>query len=158
MHELADEAVADELNPRQQWRPSPVFPAKWPAADDRVLVFFYPMAVHPDSTSSYELFSAAYVVTVALGDGSTEVTTIPKKRRLGTIEITRPSLLERNEVAIAEQALVEAVLGRDTPVGENNFWGYLKFFHEHGKIARDLTKRSPKFVAWLNRTKGGRNR
>jgi hypothetical protein len=68
--------------------------------------------------------------------------------------MTRPSMLERSELAIAEQALVEAFLGGETPVGENNYWGYLKFFREHPHLARDIGKRTPSFVKWLHRTAG----
>ena len=151
VHEVAEAAVEGQLNPKQTWRASPVLPSQWPTKETRVRVLFYPMAAHPDSTSLYELFTAGYSVQVSLTDGSTNVAKIKKRRRLGTIEVKRASMLERNEVAIAEQALVEAVLGRETPVGENNYWGYLKYFREHPKLARDIKTRAPAFVRWLNR-------
>jgi hypothetical protein len=151
VHALADDAVADSLDRKQQWRSSPVLPASWPSKGTDVRVYLYPMAVHPDSTSRYELFSAEWVVHVSLEDGTTRVDKLGKRRRLGTLEQKRPSMLERNELAIAEQTLVEHVAGRDAPVGENNYWGYLKFFREHPHLARDIARRAPAFVQWLNR-------
>jgi hypothetical protein len=156
VHALAEEAVAERLNPKQQWEASPVLPRRWPSKGAHVGVYFYPMAVHPNSTSRYELFSAAWFVSVSLVDGAAEVSQVSGRRRLGTLEITRPSLLERSELAIAEQALVETVLGGDTPVGENNYWGYLKYFREHPQLARDIGKRAPAFVKWLHRKQGSR--
>jgi hypothetical protein len=150
-HAAAEEAVAGQLNPQQQWDASPVVPAQWPSKSARVSVYFYPMATHPDDTSRYELFSAAWVVQVSLVDGTTKVSPISGRRRLGTLEEARPSMLERRELEIAEQALVESLLGADAAVGENNYWGYLKFFREHPQIARDMGKRSPAFVKWLYR-------
>jgi hypothetical protein len=158
VHVLAEEAVTDRLNPKQQWQASPVLPSQWPSKSGRVNVYYYPMATHPDNASRYELFSAAWVVQISLVDGAANVTPIKGRRRLGTLESTRPSMLERSELAIAEQALVEATLGGTTPVGENNYWGYLKYFREHPQVARDLGKRSPAFVKWLYRSAGGRSR
>lgn len=150
-HAVAEEAVAGQLNPQQQWEASPVVPAQWPSKSPRVSVYFYPKATHPDDTSHYELFSAAWVVQVSLVDATTKVSPISGRRRLGTLEEVRPSMLERREIEIAEQALVESLLGADAAVGENNYWGYLKFFREHPQIARDMSKRSPAFVKWLYR-------
>lgn len=151
VHARAEEAVADQLNPKQQWEASPVVPAQWPTKTLRLNVFYYPMASHPDNTSRYELFSAAWMVQVALDTGEATVTAIKGRRRLGTLETTRPSRLERSELAIAEQTLVETTLGGTTPVGENNYWGYLKYFREHPQLASDLTKRAPAFMKWLRR-------
>jgi hypothetical protein len=158
VHTLAEGAVSERLDSKQQWEPSPVLPRQWPSKSAHVSVYFYPMAVHPDSTSRYELFSAAWLVDVSLADGSAEVSPVSGRRRLGTLETTRPSMLERSELAIAEQALVETVLGGETPVGENNYWGYLKYFREHPQLARDIGKRKPGFVKWLHRKQGSRRR
>jgi hypothetical protein len=50
------------------------------------------------------------------------------------------------------------MLGGEAESGEDNFWGYLKYFHEHPKFARDIRKRAPKFVHWLHARKKYRYR
>jgi hypothetical protein len=155
--ELAEAAVTPFLNPRQSWRTSPLLPAVWPTEDEYklIMVLYYPMADHPHSMSHYQLFSAAYRVTVSLVDGTTEVQPL-KARRLGTVKEKRASMLERSELEVAERSLVYMMLGGDPETGEDNFWGYLKYFHEHPKFARDIKRRAPKFVGWLHSRKRGR--
>lgn len=148
-HELADTAVADRLNPKQTWTASPVFPASWPATERIVRVFFYPMAQDPGNMSQGVLLSAKYSVDISLEDGTTQVNEIKKSRKLGVVEDRRPSMLERNELGLAERALVHTVLGGDATTGENSFWGYKKFFLEHPKMAKDLKVKSPKFYRWV---------
>lgn len=152
-HEVADAAVADRLNPRQQWVSSPVMPVTWPGVDRHVNVYFFPMAANPNSLSNFQLFSPQYVVTVSLDDGTGEVKELDK-RKLGMIVDTRPSRLEREEREMAEAALVHYLLTGDPHEGENSFWGYLKFFHEHPKLGKDMKKRHPGFVKWLEKRKG----
>ena len=147
---LAEDAVAGELNPKKEWKTSPAFPATWPSEGPDVIFYFYPMALHPTSMSTYELFSAQYAVTVSLTDGATEVFTLRKARRLGTIEEARPTMLERRELELAESSLVYMLMGADEISGENKFWGYLKYFNEHPALGRDRKKRQPKFVKWLD--------
>jgi hypothetical protein len=154
--ELADESVADRLNPRQTWEASPVLPTSWPEPGKTVVVYFYPLAANPSSLSHFQLFSAAWAVTISLEDGSAEVTEL-KTKKLGTVQMARPSRLEREELELAEKALVHYLLSGDSDDGENAFWGYLKFVHEHPEIGRDLEKRAPKFMAWL-RAKNPRGR
>lgn len=146
--ELAESTVADRLNPRQTWETSPVVPTSWPTPSKQVIVYFYPLAANPSSLSHFQLFSAAYAVTISLEDGSAEVTEL-KSKKLGTVQVKRASRLEREELELAEKALVHYLLSGDSEEGENAFWGYLKFIHEHPEIGRDLEKRAPKFVAWL---------
>jgi hypothetical protein len=147
---LAEETVADRLNPRQTWEASPLLPVAWPEPGKRVRVYFYPLAANPQSLESFELFSAQYAVTISLQDGAAEVEEIATKR-LGTVKTERPSRLEREELELAEKALVHYLLSGNSDDGENAFWGYLKFMHEHPKLARDITGRAPKFVAWLKK-------
>lgn len=147
--ELAEAAVEPQLNPRQTWKTSPILPASWPAESKQVKFLFYPMADNPHSMSHYQLFSAAFAVTISLEDGTTEIKPL-KTRKLGTIVDKRPSVLERNELELAERSLVHVLLGGEIEQGENSFWGYLKYFHEHPKFAADIKRHSPKFVAWLN--------
>src|SRR5688500_7769384 len=64
-----------------------------------------------------------------------------------------PPRLQRREVGSAEPPLVEHTPGGTAPVGENNYWGYLKYFREHPHLARDLSKRAPAFVKWLRKNK-----
>lgn len=148
--EYAEATIEPELNPRQTWKTSPILPVSWPVNGDKQVKFlFYPMAANPHSMSHYQLFSAAYAVTVSLQDGTAQIEKL-KTRKLGTVEDKRPSVLERNELELAERSLVHVLLGGEVEGGENSFWGYLKFFHEHPKFAADMKKQSPKFVAWLN--------
>lgn len=147
--DVAEAAVADSLNPKKQWKTSPVLPAAWPSKGPSAMFLFYPMAVHPESMERYELYSAKWVVVVELTDGSTDVIEINKSRRLGTIEGGRPSSLERRELEMAEDALMVLLLGGESQTGENRFWGYLKYFHEHPKIGGDIKKRRPGFIKWL---------
>ena len=126
-----------------------MLPAEWPPAGPRAMFLFYPMAQHPQALERHELYSAQWAVVVSLKDGTTEITPIPKSKRLGTIDETRPSMLERNELEMAEEALIVHLLGGDALSGENRFWGYLKYFHEHPELGRDITRRRPKFVKWL---------
>jgi len=150
--DLAEAAVGLHLNPKQGWKASPVLPASWPADDKTVMVLYYPMADNPHSMSQYQLFSAAFRVTVCLVDGTTEIHPL-KPRKLGTVVQKRPSVLERSELELAEKALVHMILGGEVESGEDNFWGYLKYFYEHPKFARDIKQRAPKFVHWLNARK-----
>jgi hypothetical protein len=147
--ELAETAIADELDPKHTWSMSPAMPTAWPPSDKRLLFFFYPMAANPNSMSHLQLFTPAYKVEVSLVDGTTQIQPIKGRRQLGTVEEVRPSRLEREELEMAEQALVRLVVAGDMDGVEGSFWGYLKYFHEHPKFARDLEGRSPKFVAWL---------
>lgn len=147
---LAEETVADRLNPKQTWEASPLLPVAWPEPGKRVRVYFYPLAANPQSLENFELFSAQYAVTISLQDGAAEVEEI-KTKRLGTVKTVRPSRLEREELELAEKALVHYLLSGNSDDGENAFWGYLKFMHEHPKLARDITGRAPQFVAWLKK-------
>jgi hypothetical protein len=152
-HELADEAVADRLNQKQTWTHSPVLPSTWPTTDKRVRIFFFPTAEDPKNMSQGVLFTAAWAVDISLEDGTTEVSEIKKKKQLGVIQHKRPSMLERNELALAERALVHTVMGGDATTGENSFWGYRKYFLEHPKMAKDLRRKSPDFVKWVENYK-----
>lgn len=152
--QLAEDAVADQLNPLQTWQTSPALPVQWPPQDKSLMFLFYPMAANPNSMSHFQLFSAAFRVDVSLLDGSTQVKPIKGKRKLGTVEQKRPSVLERQEIELAERSLLNMIAGGEDPDdGENNFWGYLKYWHEHPKFARDMRKRVPRFAAWLDRKK-----
>ena len=136
----AESAVADQLNPKKEWKTSPVLPAEWPSKGARAMFLFCPMALHPGSMERYELFSA---------EGATEVKSLEGSRRLGTIEDTRASGLEKRELAMAEEALLVHLAGGESTSGENRCWGYLKYSHEHPKIGNDIKKRRPRFVKWL---------
>jgi hypothetical protein len=152
--ELADAAVSDQLDPKKTWKLSPVLPAAWPADEPVVVVFFYPMSANPGSLTRYKLYSPAFRVTVSLTDGATEVKALGKRRELGTIEETRPSSLERRELELAETSLVERLIGADTRPGENPYWGYLKYVHEHPKVGNDLERRAPAFFGWVRKKVG----
>lgn len=147
--EIAEAAVADTLDRKHTWKTSPALPARWPSHDRKVLYLFYPMAVNPQSLSHFQLFSPAYEVEVSLVDGTTEIRTLGKQRRLGMVEDRRPSLSERQELELAENTLVRLLLAGEASQGDNNFWGYLKYFHENPRFARDIKARSPRFVKWL---------
>jgi hypothetical protein len=147
--EIAEAAVADRLDKKKTWRTSPVLPTSWPASERAVAVYFYPMAANPHSLEHFQLFSAAYRVDVSLVDGTTKVLPIAKPKMIGTVTDTRPTSLERRELEIAESALVRQLLGADIASGENNYWGYLKFMHEHPEIGRDIEKRAGPFVKWV---------
>lgn len=152
--ELAQAAVSDQLDPKKVWKTSPVFPTTWPAKERAVAVYFHPMAANPHSMTHYVLFSAAFRVDVSLVDGSTKVVPIAKPRQLGTVKQTRPSSLETRELELAESSLVRQLLGADLATGENAFWGYLKFLHEHPELARDLERRQSAFVKWVRNKNG----
>lgn len=72
-----------------------------------------------------------------------------------SIEETRPTSLERRELEIAETLLIEGLVGADSRSGDNPYWGYLEYVHEHPKIGRDLERRAPAFFGWV-RKKAGR--
>lgn len=152
--ELAQAAVADRLDPKKSWKLSPVLPTAWPSEAPAVLVLFYPMAAYQSSMTRYTLFTPAFRVTVSLVDGSTEVDALGKPRSLGTIEDSRPSSLERRELELSENALMRRLLGVDGDSGENPFWGYLKYIHEHPKLGKDLEKRSASFIGWVRKKVG----
>jgi hypothetical protein len=145
----ADEVAEEHLDMRHEWIQSPLFPAAWPEHGDRVVVLYYPVALNPTDMNHGELHSAAVRVVLSLRDGTSEVETM-KKRRLGEIEHSRPSRLEREELELSETALVRLILKHeDEDHGENHFWGYLKYFHEHQKLGRDMKKQIPEFSAWV---------
>jgi len=147
--ELAESAAEEHLDPKKQWKTSPVLPAAWPSKGAEAMFLMYPMAIHPQSMDRYELYSAQWVVVVGLEHGTTEVTKIGRTRRLGTVQDGRPTSLERRELDMAEKALMVHLIGGASQSGENRFWGYLKYFHEHPKIGADIKKRRPRFVKWL---------
>lgn len=146
---IAEAAVADRLDPKKTWKLSPVMPSSWPAKERAVTLYFYPMAANPHSLDYFQLFSAAYRVDVSLVDGTTKVVPIAKPRQIGTVKDTRPSSLERRELDLAEASLVRRLLGADISSGENAYWGYLKFIHEHPEIGKDLERRAGAFVKWV---------
>ncbi len=152
--ELADAAVSDQLDRKKTWKLSPVLPSTWPATAPEVVVFFYPMAANPGSLTHYQLFTPAFRVTVGLDDGATEVHAMGKRRQLGTIEDTRPTSLERRELELAEAALIEQLIGSTRGTGENPYWGYLKYIHEHPKLGHDLERRAPAFLGWVRKKVG----
>lgn len=149
--ELAQAAVAESLDPKKSWKPSPLLPAAWPTEEAAVVVYYYPMAAYQSSMTRYTLFTPAFRVTVSLVDGTTEVKALPKPRALGTIEDTRPSSLERRELELSESALVRRLVGAGGDAGENPFWGYLKYIHEHPKLGKDLEKRAAPFIGWVRK-------
>jgi hypothetical protein len=146
---IAEAAVADRLDKKKTWKLSPVMPSSWPAKERAVTLYFYPMAANPHSLDYFQLFSAAYRVDVSLVDGTTKVVPIAKPRQIGTVKDTRPSSLERRELDMAESSLVRRLLGADITSGENAYWGYLKFIHEHPEIGKDLERRNGAFVKWV---------
>jgi hypothetical protein len=149
--DLAQAAVADQLDPKKSWKQSPLLPAAWPTDEAVVVVYFYPLAAYQSSITRYTLFTPAYRVTVSLVDGTAEVTALPKPRALGTIEDSRPSSLERRELELSEDALVQRLVGTSASGGENPFWGYLKYIHEHPKLGKDLEKRAAPFIGWVRK-------
>lgn len=149
VRELAALAVESQLNPLHKWRVSPVLPASWPPEGEYVLVYYYPMMADPHDMSRFEVYTPEFRVEVSLSDGRTKVDHIKSRKRLGTIREVRPTRLERDELIVAERGLVKVMLQRETHSGENVFWGYLKFIHEHPKFASDLRRRSPKFMRWV---------
>jgi hypothetical protein len=149
--ERAEAAVQDRLDPSRSWRTSPVFPTAWPPREPVVMFFFYPMAASETEISRFTLYSAAFRVDVSLRDGSTNVRALGKPRRLANIEEKRAATLERGELEIAERTLLRRIAGVGAHEGENGYWGYLKYFHEHPQLARDLRARVPAFAAWLQR-------
>jgi hypothetical protein len=149
--ERAEAAVQDRLDPSRAWRTSPVFPTAWPPREPAVMFFFYPMAASETEISRFTLYSAAFRVDVSLKNGSTNVRALGKPRRLANIDEKRAATLERSELAIAERTLLRRVAGVGEHEGENAYWGYLKYFHEHPQLARDLRTRVPAFAAWLQR-------
>jgi len=153
--EIAERAVADRLDPKKTWQLSPVMPTTWPMRERAVTVYFYPMAANPHSLQHYQLFSAAFRVDVSLVDGTTKVVPITKSKMIGTVKDTRPTSLERRELDLAEASLVRRLLGADPANGENAYWGYLKFIHEHPEIGKDLERRSGAFVKWVRQKDKG---
>lgn len=151
--EIAEAAVAAELDPKLTWKPSPILPASWPSTDKRVVYLFYPLSAHPHDMSQFHLFTPSYEVEVNLEDGTSEVHPIRKRQRLGVIEDRRSSLLEREELELAQNTLVRIVLAGHAELGDNNLWGYLKYFHENPELARDIKRRSPEFVRWVENKK-----
>lgn len=128
-----------------------MLPSAWPMRDKRVMYLYYPMAPNPQRMDHYQLYSAAYRVTLDLEHGTTDVAPLGKPRRLGSLVEGRPSSLERRELEISENALFRYVLAGEQDEGENSFWGYLKYFHEHPRFARDIERHAPRFVRWLRK-------
>jgi hypothetical protein len=153
--EIAERAVADRLDKKKTWKLSPVMPTTWPTSERAVAVYFYPMAANPHSLEHYQLFSAAFRVDVSLVDGTTKVVPITKTKMIGTVKDERPTSLERREIDLAEASLVRKLLGADPSSGENAYWGYLKFIHEHPEIGKDLERRSGAFVKWVRQKDKG---
>ncbi len=152
--QLAETAVAEQLDPKKTWQTSPVLPTSWPAREHKVVFFFYPLAANPRSMTQFQLFSAAWQVEVSLQDGATAVLPLAKSRALGTVAQTRPSSLERRELEIAESALVQRLVGAEIDDAESPYWGYLKFMHEHPELGKDLQRRSPTFLGWVRKRYG----
>lgn len=152
--ELAQTAVADHLDPQKTWKTSPVLPVGWPTKERAVIVFFYPMAANPDNLTHFQLFSPSYYVKVALTDGSTTIEPITKQRQIGTFEDKRASSLERRELDLAEESLVQQLIGQRIDDADQPFWGYLKYMHEHPQLGRDLERRAPAFLGWVRRKYG----
>ncbi len=152
--QIAEDAVADQLDPRKSWSPSPVLPSTWPSKNPTVDVFFYPMAASQASMSEYQLFTPAFRVTVSLVDATTTIKTLSKRRKLGGITVSRPSSLERRELDMAETALIRELIGLEIEAAGRPYWGYLKYIHEHPKFGKDLERRSPKFIGWVRRKHG----
>jgi hypothetical protein len=161
---VADDAawvrdVGEAARRRARRSPPSGLPAGGPSSGSvsgfTAIVYFYPMAAYQSSLTRYTLFTPAFRVSVSLVDGATEVEPLGKPRALGTIEDTRPSSLERRELDMSENALVLRLVGADDHTGENPFWGYLKYIHEHPKLGRDLEKRAAGFIGWV-RKKAGR--
>jgi hypothetical protein len=152
--ELAEAAVADQLDPKKTWKLSPVLPTSWPAKEPAVLVYFYPMAANPGSLTRYQLYSPAFRVSVSLTDGTTKIQPMGKRRALGTVEETRPTSLERRELDMAEASLVAQLIGTKLGEGDSPYWGYLKYIHEHPKLGGDLERRAPAFLGWVRKKLG----
>jgi hypothetical protein len=156
--ELAATAVADYLDPKKTWKTSPVLPTTWPAKERAVLVFFYPMSANPDNMTHYQLFTPSYQVKVSLADGSTAIVPIAKPRELGSFEDKRASSLERRELDLAEASLVQQLTGVAIDDGDQPYWGYLKYIHEHPQLGRDLERRAPAFLGWVRKKYGHKSK
>lgn len=152
--ELAETAVAEYLDPKKTWKTSPVLPATWPAKERAVVFFFYPMAANPHNLTHYQLYSPSYRVKVSLTDGATAIEEIGKRKQIGTFEDKRASSLERRELDMAEASLVQQLTGVKVDDGDQPYWGYLKFIHEHPQLGKDLQKRSPAFLGWVRKKYG----
>ena len=147
--ELAESAAAEHLDPKRTWRTSPLLPGQWPPVRKEVVVLMYPLAAHPQRMNHYQLYSAAFRVRVSLIDGATEVEPLKNSRKLGALVEGRATSLERRELDMAENTLFRYVAAEEEDRGEDSFWGYRKYFHEHPQYARDITRHAPRFVKWV---------
>jgi hypothetical protein len=152
--QLAETAIADYLDPKKTWKTSPVLPSTWPVKERAVVFFFYPMAANPHNMTHFQLFSPWYRVKVSLTDGTTAIEELGKRKQIGTFEDKRASSLERRELDMAESSLVQQLTGVQIDDGDQPYWGYLKFIHEHPQLGKDLERRNPAFLGWVRKRYG----
>lgn len=145
---LVDEVVAQLLGPGERIV-APALVPTWPTKE-RVLVFVvFPLEASKTGINTF-VVGAPLSVTVDLVEGTTAHKKLKRSVILETMKLGRDAASVRENLAIAEQTLIEVLLEK-RPVERSLMLldGYREWFNHHLDIMTDLDKRLPTAVRWL---------
>ncbi len=145
---LVDEVVDGLIGPGERIV-APALVPTWPTKE-RVLVFVvFPLEASKTGINTF-VAGAPLSVTVDLVEGTTAHKKLKRSVILETVKLGRDAASVRENLAIAEQTLIEVLLEK-RPVERSLMLldGYREWFNHHLDVMTDLDKRLPTAVRWL---------
>jgi hypothetical protein len=132
-------------------RLAPLLPDRWP--DPRGARFYaYHIAPLPTGVVAYAVSGPVARIDFARPDAAPALEHLKPARKLGREDDPLASGAEvtPQALAVAEQALLEVIAGCQRPEGAPaQLEPYRAWLAAHPRIAEDLGKREPAFLAWI---------
>jgi hypothetical protein len=132
-------------------RIAPLLPNRWPEPRSVTFYTYYEMPL-PTGMAAYSVTGPVRQVTFETISEPPSVQHFKRPKSLGREEARyfRHRLPTQAALAIAEQALLEAILGCQTPEAAlPKLEPYREWFSVHPVIAKDVRRRLPAFMKWL---------
>jgi hypothetical protein len=131
---------------------SPPLPATWPPASAPQLEWFaYEQTPLATGVIASNVEGPLHVVSLALPDGEPRAAMVSDRKALGRDTGAQPDV---PDLAAAEQALVDVLLGRRTlDSARADLAPYSRWATAASPIGADLRRRKPEFFRWLDAAK-----
>lgn len=150
-HQRITEEADKVLDPYGARVVTPLIPNAWPGVDGKVVAYVYPEVPKEAGMMSFELEAARLKITLDANTGAATTEQLPEAEPLGDIEEGRSKSFDRFQIAEAEQALLEVVLGVEkSDKAAYRIKSLQLWMKEHPRVSKDLKKREPTFTGWLS--------
>lgn len=128
---------------------TPALVSAWPAGKPALVYVVYPLTSSKKGIHRF-IVGAPVEVTVDLIAGTTTERKLKRGAVLAEIEVGRDSATVRQNLATAEQTLIDLLLERRTVDRSLVLLdGYREWFNAHLDVMTDLDRRMPKGIRWL---------